>query len=149
MIDLKDAIDEINHNISFDGAKMITEGECVTLLRDLEYLRSVTADIPLDRLEAICDAERDGRCYTPPVKVGDTIWHNKHYCNRNVPPKDVPCSSYPGCKSCRFKEIVATPMKLKSLETIGRILDRNEIGTVFHLSREEAEAAQKAQEGAE
>ena len=30
--------------------------------------------IPLDRLEAICQAERDGRCIILPCKVGDTVW---------------------------------------------------------------------------
>jgi hypothetical protein len=74
MIDLKDAIDEINNNISFKGAKMLTEGECVILLRDLEYMLKITEDIPLDRLSAICAAEREGRLVEV-VRCGEC----KHY----------------------------------------------------------------------
>jgi hypothetical protein len=74
MIDLKDAIHEINHNITFEGAEMLTEGECAILLEELARLQALTASIPLDRLEAICAAEREGRCVVLPCKVGDTVW---------------------------------------------------------------------------
>ena len=33
-----------------------------------------TSDIPLDRLQAVCDAERDGRIVVLPRKIGDIIW---------------------------------------------------------------------------
>ena len=32
------------------------------------------SDIPLDRLEAICAAEKDGQCVVLPCKVGDTVY---------------------------------------------------------------------------
>jgi hypothetical protein len=38
MIDLKDAIHELNHHISFEGADMLTEGECVIYLKELQRL---------------------------------------------------------------------------------------------------------------
>ena len=34
--------------------------------------------IPLDRLEAICTAEKDGRLVTLPCKVGDTVYLTMH-----------------------------------------------------------------------
>ena len=34
----------------------------------------ITKHIPLDRLEEICQAEREGRCVVLPCKVGDTVW---------------------------------------------------------------------------
>lgn len=34
----------------------------------------ITKSIPLDRLEEICTAERDGRLWMPPCKAGDTVW---------------------------------------------------------------------------
>lgn len=73
MIGLQDAIYELNHHIQFKGAKMLTEGETVILLRQLEEMYEITDGIPLDRLEAICAAEKDGRCVVLPVKVGDLI----------------------------------------------------------------------------
>ena len=33
----------------------------------------MTADIPLDRLEALVAAEREGRCVVLPVKPGDSV----------------------------------------------------------------------------
>lgn len=39
-----------------------------------ELRAALTASIPLDRLEAICTAEREGRCVVLPCKVGDTVY---------------------------------------------------------------------------
>lgn len=36
-------------------------------------VRDVIAGIPIDRISEICEAERDGRCYTMPVNIGDTV----------------------------------------------------------------------------
>ena len=41
----------------------------------LEYYRTLSANIPLDRLQQICDAERDGRLHIAPCKVGGEIWY--------------------------------------------------------------------------
>lgn len=40
----------------------------------IERFQSITRDIPLDRLEAMCDAERNGRLVVLPCKVGDTVY---------------------------------------------------------------------------
>ena len=34
----------------------------------------ITKHIPLDRLEEICQAEREGRCVVLPCSVGEKIW---------------------------------------------------------------------------
>lgn len=39
---------------------------------ELELQLALICDIPLDRLEEICVAERDGRCVVLPCKVGIT-----------------------------------------------------------------------------
>jgi hypothetical protein len=39
-----------------------------------EYLRAITADIPLSELETMCTAWKDGRCVVLPCKVGDTVY---------------------------------------------------------------------------
>lgn len=41
---------------------------------EFELRRALIYDIPLDRLEEICNAERDGRCVVLPCKVGDTVY---------------------------------------------------------------------------
>lgn len=75
MIDLKDAIRELNTKIDFSGAEMLTEGECVIFLRELECLRQFTDGIPLDRLKEICNAERDGRCVVlPSIPYNKTLY---------------------------------------------------------------------------
>lgn len=45
-------------------------------LLNYELRAAITASIPLDRLEAICAAEREGRCVVLPCKVGDTVYAN-------------------------------------------------------------------------
>ena len=49
----------------------------------------ITKHITLDRLAALVDAERDGRCKILPCKVGDTVYYipqygGKSYCGVQV-----------------------------------------------------------------
>ncbi len=39
-----------------------------------ELRLALVADIPLNRLEETCNAEREGRCAVLPCKVGDTVY---------------------------------------------------------------------------
>ena len=39
-----------------------------------ELSQAIISKISLDRLEQICDAEKNGRLVTLPCKVGDTVW---------------------------------------------------------------------------
>jgi hypothetical protein len=41
----------------------------------VELAQVITKDITLERLEAICQAEREGRCFSFPVKIGTELWH--------------------------------------------------------------------------
>lgn len=41
---------------------------------DMELRAALTASIPLDRLEQICQAEREGRCVVLPCKVGESVF---------------------------------------------------------------------------
>ena len=50
-----------------------------------ELLRTLIAEISLDRLEEICTAEKDGRCVVLPCKVGDTVWAYSEFGNQVVP----------------------------------------------------------------
>jgi len=49
------------------------QGSIVSIYHN--YLNDIIKDIPLDRLEQICEAERDGRCVVLPCKVGDFLYH--------------------------------------------------------------------------
>ena len=40
----------------------------------IQLFDKLTKDIPLDRLQEICQAERDGRLVELPCKVGDTVF---------------------------------------------------------------------------
>lgn len=59
MISLKDAIYELNHNIEFKNARMVTEGEVA---------------IYLEELQRYIDLEKQGRLIELPCAVGDTVY---------------------------------------------------------------------------
>lgn len=139
MIDLKDAINEVNRNISFEGAKMLTEGECVIYLRELERLRAIVGDMDEDRLRELIAAARDGRCVVLPCKVGDTvykIWY--HPCKHGETyPDSYSCS---GCyDECDLRKDIF-PVTINCIEQIiGR---SNSVASGWlYLTPAEAEAA--------
>lgn len=53
MIGLKDAIHELNHNVEFKNARMVTEGEVVIYLRELERLLDIEEQGRLIDIEEI------------------------------------------------------------------------------------------------
>ena len=74
MIDLEDAIHEINNNIAFDGAKMITEGECVILLRELQAYRDT--GLTSAEVTALAQKSKAGEYFNPiarPSKIYSII----------------------------------------------------------------------------
>lgn len=95
-----------------------------------------TADIPLDRLETICSAEKEGKCVVMPCKVGDTVYYP--YAGRVIPKRIT-----------QYREI------LRKSEAIDRwyclefsndeTFDADDIGKTVFLTRAEAEKALEAQ----
>ena len=70
--DLKTAIAQARKNHTFCG------------YMEAELRRAIIDGIPSDRLEAICDAERDGMCVVLPCKVGDTLYiHRDSLCKKS------------------------------------------------------------------
>jgi hypothetical protein len=59
----------------------------------LELYETLTADIPLDRLAEICNAEREGRCVVLPCKVGDTVYFIENGRPYNVGVTSIEISS--------------------------------------------------------
>ena len=95
-----------------------------------ELFSTITSGIPLDRLEAICQAERDGRCVVLPCKVGDMVyvldtWSNNPYIFKTTA-KDIKID---GTLICY--EGVDVWFKKQFLD----------FGKTVFLTREEAEAA--------
>jgi hypothetical protein len=77
-------IDEIKADISYYTEKqngpLLKNQSFVPVLKELDskLRRALVADIPIDRLEALCTAERDGRCVVLPCKVRDTVFITTH-----------------------------------------------------------------------
>ncbi|HZK26338.1 MAG TPA: hypothetical protein VFD00_02200 [Thermoclostridium sp.] len=53
-------------------------------------IREITADINIDRLAEICEAEREGRLVVLPCKVGDTVYTLEERCG-NEWVEDINC----------------------------------------------------------
>ena len=62
----------------------------------------ITKNIPLDRLEAICAAEKDGRCVVLPCKVGDTVYKVDVDCVNNPDPTRFCFCWNKACKECEY-----------------------------------------------
>jgi hypothetical protein len=80
-------IEEIKADIAKEKEHLrtATAKTCIKLLieaKEAELRAALTASIPLDRMEEICTAERDGRCAVLPCKVGDTVYQVPRYAKR-------------------------------------------------------------------
>ena len=79
---LKNEMEQIYTSYSNIADKAIITGEIVDRLAEYEdtglaveeIMQATDVDIPFDRLQQICEAERDGRCVVLPCKVGDTVY---------------------------------------------------------------------------
>jgi len=49
--------------------------EPIVVSRWLEYYQTITNSIPLDRLEQICEAEREGRAVVLPYPIGTKLYY--------------------------------------------------------------------------
>lgn len=105
----------------------------IKILNDEAY-KAVTAGIPFDRLEAICNAEREGRCVVLPSepKPGE-IWISdgiRYYIHAIAFTEGGICIEYWEDNEARDGEILAC----------------NPIYFAKHFTRSEAEAALKERE---
>lgn len=113
-----------------------------------DLMRALTAlgSIPIERVEEICVAERDGRCVVLPCKVGDTLYHVGLISCRDCP-KRGPLTL---CKD--FRDMYGEPMTLEDceedcIETVREYPAKFDLdlirllGHTVFLTRAEAEAA--------
>lgn len=100
-------VEEIKADIA-ELERRWSRGESPSNYKSLHYalkneLRAaLTADIPLDRLEAICAAEKDGRVVVLPCKVGDTVYVISH-CENVMVHCDDDYETGTGFRECPFE----------------------------------------------
>ena len=106
----------------------------------------ITKDIPLDRLEAICAAERDGRCVVLPCKVGDMVYKISYDCTNRIrynPFDENGCSTAEICLNCDtypcdiHKTVI--PVTAESKDWMWE--NKAAFGKTIFLTRAEAEKA--------
>ena len=118
-----------------------------------EELRAVlTTGIPLDRLEQICAADKDGRCVVLPCKVGDAVYKISYDCTKRIrynPFDENGCSTAEICLKCDthpcdiHKTVI--PVTVKSKDWMWE--NKAAFGkTVFLTSAEAEKALGKAQD---
>lgn len=116
MISLKDAIYELNHNIEFKNARMVTEGEVA---------------IYLEELQRYIDLEKQGRLIELPCAVGDTVYYITGIHNTLIKSAKV--------EELYFGDVFAVHV---STQNTSFTLVEGE----FFITKEEAEAALKESE---
>ena len=129
-------VEEIKADIaSCDGA-WIDSALCRSLR--CELYETILGDIQIDRLEAICAAEKDGRLVTLPCKVGDKVWvHDRDGRPREMilDAPDIRCHCAKEdevCMAlCGSKNTGVCAYRLKN--------DGSDIGKAVFLTRAEAE----------
>lgn len=158
-------IDEIkadiveNHNSGF--ANRIERAAAL----ETEFLYTATYGIKRDRLQEICEAERDGRLVVLPCKVGDIVYYAGScadvckYCDDDYVygTGDITC---PFERSCEFEECEDTNVRIFETECSGFWYENgskfvflkdlivadcsvSDFGKTVFLTREEAEAKLK------
>lgn len=103
-----------------------------------EYIYAIIRGIPLDRLETVCDAERDGRCVVLPCKVGDTVyklWYKPCH-HGNTYPDGMDCC---GCEDECDIERAVIPFTANSFEHIVGMM--GSFNRLWFLTPESAEEA--------
>jgi hypothetical protein len=101
----------------------------------LEAYCAIAGSTPLDRLEEICNAEREGRCAVLPVAIGDTVYWTSRFA------KCVNEGKVTAVIISKFGFDLGISQNVG-----GNIQTRREFEKVF-LTRAEAEAAIKGSTG--
>lgn len=126
-------IEEIKADIKNRRVRHFSESGWDISALKTELFETITNGIPLDRLEEICAAEKEGRCVVLPCKENAVIY-------RLV--DEFECGS--DCYGDTCYDCTAPCKKTETKVREGRfsvIYDSKEFGKTVFLTREEAEAA--------
>lgn len=96
----------------------------------------ITKNIPLDRLEAICSAEKDGRVVVLPCKVGDIVYVITQVFNGNKIERAIGSR-----KIDRIGGNALNPVWVVSTQPYELHFLPSEFGKTVFLARDEAEKA--------
>ena len=115
---------------------------------EFELRCALIYDLPTDRLEEICQAERDGRCVVLPCKVGDTVYELSYDCAMGIryDPFNENGNSTAGlCLKCEtYPCDLHNAVREETIKSMHWILGNKELfGKTVFLTREEAEEALK------
>lgn len=123
-----------------------------------EYLIPIAANCVLPQYAAalekamealeLAQADKEGRVVVLPCKVGDTVYRLRRLCN---------CDSAEPCDDCKKKQLEIVEEKVAEFSFLRgaiRVVTRSELyihlnkfGKTVFLTREEAEAALKGEQG--
>ena len=113
---------------------------------EIELRAAITTNIPIDRLKAICAAEKDGRVVVLPCNVGDTVYKVDVDCVNN-PDNTRFCFCWnKACKECensylRVWESHNETTDVRSIiSQMGLCGEAGGFGKTVFLTRAEAEA---------
>ena len=136
-------VERLNSEMQLENTQPESDGKCreddgcptenAVLRREWRKLTeqlAITTNIPIDRLEAICAAEKDGRLVTLPCKVGDTAFI-------------IPGSFIIGLKVISILVTVRGTVFLEFNSTTFPNARATDVGKTVFLTRAEAETALK------
>lgn len=99
---------------------------------EAELRLALTASIPIDRLEAICQAEREGRCVVLPCKEGDTVYFDG---------KAGVVVDVEKCTSIRVRHGDPEKCLCAGWDSVWKDFASDDFGRTVFLARAQAEAA--------
>ena len=109
---------------------------------EIELRAAITTNIPIDRLKAICAAEKDGRLVTLPCKVGDTVYVITQVFNGNKIERAIGSR-----KIDRIGGNALNPVWVVSPQPYELHFFPSEFGKTVFLTRDEAEKTLGKEQG--
>lgn len=119
----------------------LPDGYINTDLCELEWelRQALQFDIPIERLEKICQAENENRLFTAPVPIGSPMYWIK--TEQDDVAEYKPCEPFVKRSDGEIAGFVFTSDTLKILTPDGEIAD---IDNEYHWSKEQVETALEA-----
>ena len=124
-------IDEIKADIAENNKSQLANRFERSHVLITEFLYAVTDEVTLDRLEEICNAERDGRLVVLPCETGDAVYWVGNYRGKK--------------RIVEYTVESATVFTKNYYLSCGRTIQfwRDDIGKTVFLTKEAAEQALK------
>lgn len=135
---LKEIEDILGDDYDLDRLKVLVD-QRMTMREEVAKRFSITKDIPVDRLQELVEADRDGRCVVLPCKLHDKVFFVENGCV-----KETEVDSFHNWTSGRWKMSTHTDRMYDHWK--GYEIDFSGIGKTVFLARKEAEASLKGEQ---